>query len=647
MEERGPVDERDEVTQRDIIQDARAEERRGVDADVGPIRFETPLQRFGIRNELSVRLHRFVVRAVSRLPRFIFGDEVRLARRVEQRFDGGDGERRIDHVDDRLLVVVGDLHRRVLGRRGCSADQQRYRKTLPLHLLRDVSHLIQRRRDQAAQPDDVGSLFLRRFEDLVARDHYAEIDHVEAVAAQHDSDDVLADVVNVPFDCGDDDSTATARGIDGRRFLSRRESLFGGDSLGLHERFEVRDRLLHDAGTLHHLREEHLSRAEQAADDVHAVHQRTLNDVERLAVLEAGLFRVGVDVFGDPLEQRVLQTGFDRAEPPFFDSRVALVGLAASFELLCKRDEPLGRIGAAVQQAVLNVDEQFLVDLLVDFELPRVDDPHVEARLNRVVEKRRVHRLAHDIVAAERERDVAHAAAGAGTGTLGLDPAQSFDELDRVVGVLLHPRANRQDVGVEDDVFRRETGLFREQLVRPFADADLFVARGCLTLLIERHHHDRRAVASNRASLFEEFRFSRFQADRVDHSLAVEALQSRFDHAELRAVDHHRHFVDVGVVRDEVDELCHLLLAVEQTFVHVDVDHVGPALDLPARDRQCLVVLPVLDEPRKLARAGDVGPFADHHEVRGREQIDSFLAAVRRQTGDVGDASRRDTVHRL
>ena len=42
-------------------------------------------------------------------------------------------------------------------------------------------------------------------ENLVARHHHAEIDDLVAVAAEHDADDVLADVVDVALDRRQDD----------------------------------------------------------------------------------------------------------------------------------------------------------------------------------------------------------------------------------------------------------------------------------------------------------------------------------------------------------------------------------------------------------------------------------------------------------
>src|SRR2546422_7261722 len=46
------------------------------------------------------------------------------------------------------------------------------------------------------------------------------------------------------------------------------------------------------------------------------------------------------------------------------------------------------------------------LELLVDAELPGVDDAHRHVGADGVIEKRSVHRLAHGVVAAERERKI-------------------------------------------------------------------------------------------------------------------------------------------------------------------------------------------------------------------------------------------------
>ena len=89
--------------------------------------------------------------------------------------------------------------------------EQRQLEPAPLHLLRDDDHLVERRRDQPGEPDDVAVLLDRGVEDRVARDHDAEVDHLVVVAAEHDADDVLADVVDVALDGREHDACPARR----------------------------------------------------------------------------------------------------------------------------------------------------------------------------------------------------------------------------------------------------------------------------------------------------------------------------------------------------------------------------------------------------------------------------------------------------
>ena len=150
--------------------------------------------------------------------------------------------------------------------------------------------------------------------------------------------------------------------------------------LRFHERRQVGDGLLHHARRFHDLREEHLARAEEIADDAHAVHQRAFDDGERPSELLARFFGVGLDVGVDSLHQRVRQALFDGAVAPLF---CLLFGCAftgaCGLELLAEVDEPFGRVGAAIEEDVLDERLQLRVDLLVDLEHAGVDDAHVHA----------------------------------------------------------------------------------------------------------------------------------------------------------------------------------------------------------------------------------------------------------------------------
>lgn len=52
------------------------------------------------------------------------------------------------------------------------------RVRVPLHLARDADHLVERRRDETAETDDVHLLLLRRVQDHFLRHHHTQVDHL-------------------------------------------------------------------------------------------------------------------------------------------------------------------------------------------------------------------------------------------------------------------------------------------------------------------------------------------------------------------------------------------------------------------------------------------------------------------------------------
>ena len=150
---------------------------------------------------------------------------------------------------------------------------------------------------------------LRALEDLLAGDHDAQVDDLVVVAGEHHADDVLADVVHVALDRGEQD------------LALRLDDLAGRDHrglLGFHERRQVGDGFLHHARGFDHLGQEHFARAEEIADHAHAVHQRAFDDEQRAAELDARFFGVDLDVGVDALDQRVREALLDGAVAPFF-----------------------------------------------------------------------------------------------------------------------------------------------------------------------------------------------------------------------------------------------------------------------------------------------------------------------------------------
>ena len=159
-EERRPVDVIDQFRDRIIGERLAAEEgrlRRHISAR--PVELGRIAARGGKRQAHFVGLRARVRGGELAIFAAQLGDIGALGLARHQRLRHADRAAGVVHID-RLaaLVVRMDFHRRVHAAGGGAADQQRQLEALPLHLGRHVAHLVERGRDQAGQPDDVGLL---------------------------------------------------------------------------------------------------------------------------------------------------------------------------------------------------------------------------------------------------------------------------------------------------------------------------------------------------------------------------------------------------------------------------------------------------------------------------------------------------------
>ena len=117
--------------------------------------------------------------------------------------------------------------------------------------------------------------------------------------------------------------------------------------------------------------------------------------------------------------------------------------------------------GSRLRIDVLARLAQLGIDVVIDGHLAGIDDAHVHAGLDGVIQEHRMHGLAHRLVAAERERQVRDAARDMRVRQVLADPARRLDEVDAVIVVLLDAGRDRKDIRIEDDVLRREIELAR------------------------------------------------------------------------------------------------------------------------------------------------------------------------------------------
>ena len=125
-------------------------------------------------------------------------------------------------MHDRLVINGSNFDGCVPGTGGGSANQQWNPEPLFFHGSCDCNHFFQRWSDQAAQSNDVGPMTKGFFQNPFAGDHDPKIDDSEVIAAEHHCDNVLADVMHITLDRGNQEGSAsTVSGLCSGSILGR------------------------------------------------------------------------------------------------------------------------------------------------------------------------------------------------------------------------------------------------------------------------------------------------------------------------------------------------------------------------------------------------------------------------------------------
>ena len=175
----------------------------------------------------------------------------------------------------------------------------------------------------------------------------------------------------------------------------------------------------------------------------------------------ARFFGIRFDVSRNAFNQCVLDAFVNRPAAPF---QILFPGRTASFALvlLGQFDQTFGGILMAVEHYVFYCVTQLRRQVVIYRQLTGIDDTHGQTGTNGVVKEYRVNRLADRVVTTERERHVGYTTRHHGVGQVFTNPAGGFNEINSVVVVLLDPGGDREDIGVENDIFRRHAHLVHQ-----------------------------------------------------------------------------------------------------------------------------------------------------------------------------------------
>ena len=86
----------------------------------------------------------------------------------------------------------------IILRNYCTADHDFCRYTLFFRIFNNISHFLHRRRHQGRKCDNLCVVLDCSFYDFLFRNVLSEVDDLKAVVFQHQRDEVLADIVDIP-----------------------------------------------------------------------------------------------------------------------------------------------------------------------------------------------------------------------------------------------------------------------------------------------------------------------------------------------------------------------------------------------------------------------------------------------------------------
>src|SRR5690606_37756631 len=215
--------------------------------------------------------------------------------------------------------------------------------------------------------------------------------------------------------------------------------------------------------------------------------------------------------------------------------------------------------------------------------------------LNRVIQEYGVNSFANRVITPEGEGDVADAARNIGIGQVFTDPASGFNEVHRIVVMLVDACGNRENVRVENNILGREANS-GEQVVGALTDFSLTLESVSLTGLVKCHNHRSSAIVHTGAGFLQEVSFAFLEADGVDDGFTLDALQSSFDHLPLGGIHHDGDPGNIRLRGYQLEELLHDFSGFHHPFVHVDVDHLSTIFHLIAGNAQSFIKLFFLDQ---------------------------------------------------
>ena len=524
-------------------------------------------------------------------------------------FLNGVGQRQPGHrvggVGHQAGVFRGDAQAGKAVGQGGAAHQHRHADALLPEIAHRFHHHLRRFHQQARQADDVGLMLPRRCDEFLGRHLDAQIDDPVAVVGKDDFHQILADVVHIA--------------LDGRQH----HPAFDGAFHPLHMRLQVGDGELHRLGGLQHFGNDELVGVELPPHFGHAVHQRAVDDFQRRPFPQRLIQIVGQPLFA------ALDDG---QRQPFIQRQILAFFVGGGRRLVAEMGGKGGhRVVAAIPDEVFRQLPLFLRNGGIAHHRFGVDDGHVEAGLDAVIQENRIQHFAPG--GGQAKGDIGDSQNRLGLGQRLFDEPDALDGFGPGADIVGVAGADGKDQRVENQVFRRDAVFFGEQRGGTQGHFQLALAGDGLRLLrvvVDAAHHQRRPVAAGQRRHRLKAGLAILQIDRVDDGLALQPFQRQLNHGGVGGVDHYGRLDFAG---DQFQELRHIRCLVAVGVLQADIQDMGAVAGLAAADFGGLFKGAVVNQAAEPAAAQHIGAFPDDgraHLVVHQQRLDAGNAGFRR-----------------
>ncbi len=177
--------------------------------------------------------------------------------------------------------------------------------------------------------------------------------------------------------------------------------------------------------------------------------------------------------------------------------------------------------------------------------------------------------------------------------------------------MFLHTRGNGQHIGVEDDIERVHAYLVHKDAVGTLRYFYAALVGSGLSYLVEAHHHTGGSVTHDVSGMGDKHLLAFLQGNRVDNTLALHTFQAGKDDLPFRGVDHDRHLGNLWFCRYHVEKMSHLCLGIQQSVIHIDIDHRGSVRHLLACYTQRFLIILFINQTKELPATSYVTAFSN------------------------------------